>query len=823
MFIDSISKKYKKNAPKALDSVSLKIENKGFILLTGKSGSGKSTLINIISGLDTDYQGNVFYKDVNLKDLSRKELTAYRNTEIGFVFQDYCLIENKTVLENLSLPLNMQNIDQQDRIDSILQQFGLSEHKHKYPNELSGGEQQRVSIARALLKNPNIVIADEPTSSLDNTNATMILELLKEISKTKLVIVVSHDTTLVGSFADRVITLNEGSVLSDSNPIDTIVEETSHEFQTFHTTFKQNFSICLKLRLPGFKIIFTLLIFIICFGLFTTGISFATQNKTKLVLQNMYKDKEYTASISLLDTMYRTKKPKYEICRYSKQFIPTKLVDQLLQEKDLELLKTDSFYSSNLPLRDWQSTCDIKITFDEEAIKNGYKINFINDGFYGCLDEDTTLYDSFNFHLIAGAYPTKDTEIALSNLSYYTLKNESQIFKKNKINTPQDLIGQMVEINSKSFTITGIFSVGNINLTRYENLESTALTSKQQLSLLSEIERLKLSAYSPIILNKGYLDKNPFNKQKIMGLPILASSSKQKIYYDDNYTIDTCYTDKEINLKEDKILWFGDPKNHLENNEILLPSSFESQKDIILEDNYDYLCLSSSSLSNYESAMYYNHTPITPVGIYIGDGKEMSLIMSEAKRDEFYDSFGLFGYTSLWIKLTGNIQKDMKLVKLLNQYNLGLNNPYQLMVYEISEFLSLFTSIMMGISCFLLLILIFMLLTYYKTLLHKNKREIGLYFSLGYSGFDVSKPYILHSIFITFITLLPSVGISFAVYNIINNIINNHFNTALTSFSTLWSSLGISIVFYSALSLFIMFLCFKKYFKGNTPLLALKR
>ena len=131
MFIDSISKKYKKNAPKALDSVSLKIENKGFILLTGKSGSGKSTLINIISGLDTDYQGNVFYKDVNLKDLSRKELTAYRNTEIGFVFQDYCLIENKTVLENLSLPLNMQNIDQQDRISQRIIRWRTTKSQYR--------------------------------------------------------------------------------------------------------------------------------------------------------------------------------------------------------------------------------------------------------------------------------------------------------------------------------------------------------------------------------------------------------------------------------------------------------------------------------------------------------------------------------------------------------------------------------------------------------------------------------------------------------------------------------------------------------------------
>ena len=815
MVIENVSKKYKKVT--ALQDISLKINNKGFLLLSGKSGAGKSTLINILSGLDTDYEGDVFYRDIHLKNLSRKELNAYRNSEIGFIFQDFCLIENKTVFENLSLPLEIQN-SKENQIEKLLHQFGLEEHKDKYPSELSGGEQQRVAIARALLKNPNILIADEPTSSLDLDNATMILDLLKEISETKLVIVVSHDISLIKPYADRIILLENGKIRSDSQPLETIQEENTHHFTSAHLSWKKVFSIFLKLKISVFKIVFTLFLFILCFSLFTIGFAFATQNKNKLILQNMYADHELYASVSLLEDMYKSENTKYEKSLSATSLIPNGLTDQLLQEKKMDLLKTNSLsYLSKF--------MDLRITFkDEYIIKriNGieYKIDSIESTFSGYLEEKTQTYESFDFHLVEGNYPTDDNEIAIPVLIYNQLKEESEEFSKNRIYSYRDLLKYTVKINQKEFQICGIFSIGNADLTRYEHIDDQNLSEDQKTSLSTEHSRLiSASTYSTIVFNDGYFTRNPLDKNTIFAAPFLMSSANRNVI-DLNGSIDYCLSDKDISLQEDHIIWFTEPKDHLENNEVLLPTYAQYQKEEIQNGQYDYL--SFSTTSDYESAFQDIKIAIQPVGIYT-EGFKDSLITSETFKEELYNTFGFWGSSSLWIKLSGNLQKDLSLLRTLQKYNLGITNPYQLMANQSGEFLQFLTLIMLGITVILFLILILMLISYYKTLLYHNKKEIGLYFSFGYSRTDVAKPYILHSFFITLLTFLLSIGVIYGIYYRLFDMINTHFATTLNALNDLWISILLSALIYVILTLPIMLLCYKKYFKGNNPFVALKR
>jgi len=191
------------------DKINFIFPSKGFITLTGKSGSGKSTLFNILGGIDTEFVGSVKSFGV---DISKCDLSSYRSEYVGFIFQDFSLIENLTVYENLKLVLSEnKNLseDINDKIDDVLAKLGLLDLKLRYPNQISGGEGQRVAIARALLKDVKYILADEPTGNLDKENAVEVLNLLKKVSKEKLVILVTHDIDLASSYSDRTHTIEE--------------------------------------------------------------------------------------------------------------------------------------------------------------------------------------------------------------------------------------------------------------------------------------------------------------------------------------------------------------------------------------------------------------------------------------------------------------------------------------------------------------------------------------------------------------------------------------------------------------------------------------
>ena len=200
----------------ALNNINLYFEKKGLVFITGKSGSGKTTLLNIIGGLDDATSGEVVINGKSTKDFSKSDYDSYRNTYIGFVFQEYNLIDNMTVQENLSLATELQGtLKNDENIKKVLDKVGIEDVLSRYPKELSGGQRQRVAIARAIIKNPSVVMADEPTGALDTANGLQIITLLKKLSKEKLVIVVSHDMNLANKFADRIINIEDGNVTSD--------------------------------------------------------------------------------------------------------------------------------------------------------------------------------------------------------------------------------------------------------------------------------------------------------------------------------------------------------------------------------------------------------------------------------------------------------------------------------------------------------------------------------------------------------------------------------------------------------------------------------
>ena len=188
------SYKTKNNEVRVLKDINIKLPSKGLIFILGKSGSGKTTLLNLIGGLDNVTSGNIYLNKNDITKFDSNMLDNYRNSLVGFIFQDYNLLDNLSVYENIKLPLSLQKKkDNNSLISKVLTGVGLLNMEDRNINELSGGEKQRVSIARAMIKNPDIILADEPTGNLDTNNASYIFNILKQISLAKLVVVVTHD------------------------------------------------------------------------------------------------------------------------------------------------------------------------------------------------------------------------------------------------------------------------------------------------------------------------------------------------------------------------------------------------------------------------------------------------------------------------------------------------------------------------------------------------------------------------------------------------------------------------------------------------------
>lgn len=243
--LKKINKSYKTGdfVQHALKDVSLEFRKSEFVSILGPSGSGKTTLLNIIGGLDCYDKGDLIINNKSTKKFTDKDWDSYRNNCVGFIFQSYNLIGHISILDNVEMSLTLSGVGAKEKKEKALEaldRVGLKEHAHKKPNQLSGGQMQRVAIARSLVNNPDIILADEPTGALDSKTSKQIMNLIKEIAKDKLVIMVTHNAELAHEYSTRIIEFKDGKLISDSNPItkeekneDTIsIKKTSMSFLT---------------------------------------------------------------------------------------------------------------------------------------------------------------------------------------------------------------------------------------------------------------------------------------------------------------------------------------------------------------------------------------------------------------------------------------------------------------------------------------------------------------------------------------------------------------------------------------------------------------
>ena len=221
--LNNIKKNYETGTEsvKALKGINIEFRESDFVSILGPSGCGKTTLLNIIGGLDHYTSGDLIIDNISTKKYKDRDWDTYRNHRIGFVFQNYNLITHQTVLSNVELALTLSGVDKQTRRKKaieVLEKVGLKDQMHKKPNQMSGGQMQRVAIARALVNDPDILLADEPTGALDTKTSKQIMEILKDISKDRLIIMVTHNPELAQKYSTRIINLLDGEITSDSKP-----------------------------------------------------------------------------------------------------------------------------------------------------------------------------------------------------------------------------------------------------------------------------------------------------------------------------------------------------------------------------------------------------------------------------------------------------------------------------------------------------------------------------------------------------------------------------------------------------------------------------
>lgn len=236
----------------ALDNVSLNLRENEFVAILGPSGSGKTTSLNIIGGLDQYDSGDLVINGKSTQQFTDSDWDAYRNNSVGFIFQSYNLITHLSIMDNVEMGMTLSGVpaaEKREKARRVLERVGLKDHMHKKPNQLSGGQMQRVAIARALANDPDIILADEPTGALDSATSEQIMELIKEIAKDKLVVMVTHNPELAAKYTDRTVEFRDGRIISDSNPLPDQKVSTNYQLK------KTSMSFLTALKLSGKNIL----------------------------------------------------------------------------------------------------------------------------------------------------------------------------------------------------------------------------------------------------------------------------------------------------------------------------------------------------------------------------------------------------------------------------------------------------------------------------------------------------------------------------------------------------------------------------------------
>ena len=504
--LENIKKEYvvKKSVAVALNEVSLTLPDKGLVFVVGRSGCGKTTLLNIIGGLDKADSGKMFCQGVDTSHFSSSDWDGYRNSYVGFVFQENNLLEDYNVYDNIRVATDLQNLkDCTSKINESLKFVGLEDFALRKISQLSGGQKQRVAIARAIAKNSKILLADEPTGSLDPETGREIFELLKEISKTQLVVVVTHDLSSANEFGDQIIKLKDGQIEEISEYIGTERKESKEIFKTEKSVLKPK--MCIKLATNTFKktpvrLLVLILLSMFGFSLMVGALKFTTWEPYDL--QHKVLEREGQVIVSLSP----------EIIDYGNG----------IAREEPKHFSFDDFEEFKRVYGDENVIC--VSNFDERYSPTGYfrqltdrEYIYFKDNICGKAVLSEKDFEAYGLELLAGSYPNEEWgkyDIAVSEhiFEIYSFTGFTYDgYEKIEINSYDDLIGKKVGgMYGDKYTIRGIINT-NFDRVDFERIKKFALGQSDDFSLdwTNEFDTYSKQGFSNLMFMSPHYDEMP--------------------------------------------------------------------------------------------------------------------------------------------------------------------------------------------------------------------------------------------------------------------------------------------------------------------------
>ena len=749
--LKNVSKEYKSKkgqVTKALTNININFDNKGLVFIIGKSGSGKSTLLNILGGLDSKTSGMIYIDNKDIDSFKEKDFDSYRNTYIGFIFQDFNLLEEYNVFDNVMLAAKLlrKKVDK-EAILNLLARLDLKGLEYRNINELSGGQKQRVGIARALIKNPKIILADEPTGNLDSNSSKEIFKLLKEISKEKLVIVVSHDLENANTYADKILELQDGIIIRNDLNIEELEDNDTFTLTKAKLPFKECLHFALtSLKSNKVKLLFTIILTTISLLFMGISINSFLYDKGTFMASVMKDNNEYVFDI------YKNKTNSYG---GGDLVTPLNTLDE-------QTIRETTNTNLNPIYTLYDNSRDLTIQYgsnkndnDKEFIRTPSSFKFID------VKDERIISD------LVGKVPAKSNEIVIHKyvaeyiIKYGVKTSDSTIYKPNSLNelitsnkeimlgnNPVIITGYINKdiadedhINFYSYIYTNGFVDNAILNTNQEEILTnyTHLYYKPTLDNIKESINMKLYNNEELLYqNKNTLDHNDV----IISFNFLKEINEDYSKSLDTYLLSNSNRDYNTVLKEFTTNYL-ESTNYL--NDLSLTLSININRDSY-ENKVNVIGISYDD-NNYISANYLNsilsnnsNTFITGYRIYENNLNKLSNIINSYKT-ETRDN-GEYYYLSL-------------------PHNVDLNaidSTYKFL----AKYINIVTLVFILFTVILFSNFIYISITY-------SKKQIGILRALGANKNDIIKIFLYESFIVGIISYIISIILWFITINLLNH------------------------------------------------------
>lgn len=757
----------------ALRDIDLTLPDKGLVFIVGKSGSGKSTLLNVIGGLDGYDSGELIIDGLNTKNFKAKNYNTYRNTYIGFIFQEFNVIKSLSIYDNVALSLELHHKkvkEHHEEIMDIIEKVGLKGKEHRKMNQISGGERQRVAIARALVKNPKVIIADEPTGNLDSKNRDIIMDILTNLSKDRLVLIVTHDREIASTYGERIITIKDGSIINDEtlSDINLTYENVNYITEQVSPSTKTSFNLALK----AFKqntLRFILIILLFAFSLIFAG-STVNLYVTNSSLEYAKYQKEYNSKYITIDQKYTNFGFTNSSGFYS--FEVDEIMEKYITNDDIKMYKTTKLSIPTNPSNyivdpKYQTSTDRLFCLSNNKLSELNK--YYSDQEVMSIWTSKNIFDYYDY----GVYITDYVADCLINYNYYGPG----------ISSYKDLIGKPL----KSDAFNNDLYIWNIIVTDYQSLLNNDLEDSKYYgafldnlpfynslfattSNFNKIIQYNLKyAYDDVIYNAfnktgtyssvkytSFSDETKIaTKKDSNGNDLIGNDgtvqtwgAKPKVpkpQHAMQVAISRGFLEKVLNLSYENISFIEstDDENYILCNEqgqlvsfyvcgySRIPSPMNFYVTGIIDSDECVLCMPTLDTTNMESNLYVKY------------------LISSFSNSDNNGGFPIF-------EITDNPDVNAKIYQDMLKNDIIINNTSFKKLLVVNNFIDSNLILFLGLFFVFCLFSILLIFNFIIINIKNSTKDIGIYMSLGMNGWKIALIYLFQVLFISVITSVIS-------------------------------------------------------------------